>query len=166
MAWLTLLVYLVGFSPPEHPDLFAYLRSLATFQGNPLEVMIFQMMGLWPMTYLRLLIHERGRPSAWPFILASFGVGAFAILLYVFLRPRPPPPNGPDRRWSWQTATWSAVFLAGGFASLLIYGLGWGDTRAFFERLTETRFVSVMTLDCVLLTAFFIPVWRSRARAV
>lgn len=159
-VWVLLALYLGLFSPPEHPELGAYLLELATFRGNPVEVMIFQMMGLWPLAYLRLLIHERGRPPAWPFVVASFAVGAFALLPYLALQPTPPERGRP---WGWQRSWWLSGFLLAGFFALAVYGLGWGRFDELVERFQKVRFLNVMTLDFLTLAAFYLPTLRSRA---
>ena len=51
-------------------------------------VVLFNLMGLWPVVYASLALSD-GRDqavSAWPFVVGSFGLGAFALMPYLALR--------------------------------------------------------------------------------
>ncbi|WP_338461540.1 hypothetical protein VZH09_11015 [Synechococcus elongatus IITB7] len=161
IAWLALVSYTVLFSPADDPQTWELIRrlSLGQWQGiNPLIVALFNAMGLWPLLYGPLLLidgHQRGW-RAWPFAIASFGAGAFALLPYFVFRPLQPgvePATWPpflqklDRRWL-------ALPLAVAIALLGALALH-GDPADFVQQFQSSRFIHVMTLDFVCLTLLF-----------
>ncbi len=90
LLWLGFIVYAFLFAPPEQPDTFQLIKNLSIgqWQGiNPLVIALFNLMGIWPLIYSAVvLIDGRGQKiSAWLFAVASFAVGAFALLPYLGL---------------------------------------------------------------------------------
>lgn len=125
---------------------------------NPLIVALFNAMGLWPLLYGPLLLidgQQRGW-RAWPFAIASFGAGAFALMPYFVLRPLPTgslPTAWPpflqklDRRWL-------ALPLGIAIALLGVLALQ-GDWADFVQQFQSSRSIHVMTLDFACLTLLF-----------
>jgi hypothetical protein len=159
--WLGFILYAFGFAPPAQSDTFDLIQNLATGQWqdiNPLIVALFNLMGLWPMIYACLvLVDGRGQTiPAWPFSLASFGVGAFALLPYLGLRrPNPSFVGEKSRLLSLVESRWTGGAIALGTISLLLYGLFQGDWAAFSQQWQTSRFIHVMSLDFVLLCLLF-----------
>ncbi|WP_126146991.1 hypothetical protein [Synechococcus elongatus] len=161
IAWLSLVSYTALLAPPDDPQTWDLIRrlSLGQWQGiNPLIVALFNAMGLWPLLYGPLLLldgHQRGW-RAWPFAIASFGAGAFALLPYFVFRPLPTgslPVTWPpllqklDRRW---------LTLPLGIAIALLGLLALqGDLADFVQQFQTSRFIQVMTLDFACLTLLF-----------
>ncbi len=159
--WIGLIVYAFGFAPPNQPETFQLIKSLSTgdWEGiNPLIVSLFNLMGIWPLIYSCVLIADGRcqRISAWPFVLISFGVGAFAILPYLGLRQ----PNSEfsgvknrlirvlDSRITGMILTLSAIAIA----SYGLLGANWND---FITQWQTDRFIHVMSLDFCLLSLLF-----------
>ena len=93
LIWLGFSVYAFTMAPPAQPDTFDLIVNLSTgnWEGiNPLIVSLFNLMGVWPTIYACLVLIDGAgqKVLAWPFVVASFGVGAFAILPYMALRDR------------------------------------------------------------------------------
>ena len=89
--WLGFVGYAVLLAPADQPDTADLILRLSTGQWdgiNPALIALFNAMGLWPVVYAALaLVDGRGqRLWAWPFVVASFAVGAFALLPYLALR--------------------------------------------------------------------------------
>lgn len=157
LLWLAFVVYAFGFAPPDQPNTAALIQRLATgdWDGiNAAIVALFNLMGIWPLAYAGLAIadgHGQKTP-AWPFVLGSFGVGAFLLLPYLVLRqPNPSftPPKSKllallDSRW------WGLVLLMGSLG-LMGYGLYAGDWSDFAAQWQSNRFIHVMSLDFCLL---------------
>lgn len=161
VLWVTSLVYAFGFAPPNQPNTFDLIARLSTAQLegiNPLIVALFNIMGVWPLIYSSLLLFD-GRMQkvwAWPFVIASFGVGAFGLLPYLILRE----PNASftgqktvvlkllDSRW------WGGAIAVGAFA-LVIYGATQGNWLDFIAQWQTNRFIHVMSLDFCLLCLLF-----------
>jgi len=156
--WLGFVVYAFGFAPPDRADTFDLIQRI--IQGhteaiNPILVMVFNLMGVLPLIYGCFLIpadHGRKFPAGL-IIGLMMGVGAFALLPYLALRPT-------DRiampKLNWWVrlfgSRWLALALAGGAVFLVAQGIG-GDWTAYFAQWQQERFVHVMTLDFVVLTA-------------
>ncbi|HIK43556.1 MAG TPA: DUF2834 domain-containing protein [Leptolyngbyaceae cyanobacterium M65_K2018_010] len=163
--WLGLIVYAVRWAPPEQPETWDLIRRLSTgnWAGiNPAVIALFNAMGLWPMVYAGVvlgvvLIDGRGQKLwAWPFVLASFAAGAFALLPYLALRSPNPTflgPKGPGLRLV--DAGWLGGILATGAIALLTWGGLQGDWFDFWQQWQTSRFIHVMTLDFCTLWLLF-----------
>lgn len=163
--WLALVLDLVWLSPPPSPDQGTWV--LETLRGdwagkNPTTVALFNLMGLWPLAFgVRL----RREVAAWPFVLASMAIGAFALLPYLLWRPAPPPPPrlltmGPWLRRLGHPLVWLALSLAA--LSLVVWGLLAGDLSAHAYATASEQLVQVMSLDCVALAIAFGALGRAR----
>ncbi|MGG6296951.1 DUF2834 domain-containing protein [Leptolyngbya sp. AN02str] len=161
LLWLGLSVYAFGFAPPNQPDTFSLIRDLSTGNWvgiNPLIVALFNIMGVWPMVYACLMFFDgRGqRIRAYPFVLGSFGVGAFTILPYLVFRKSNPTFNGEKNRFlSVLDSRWTGVVLAVGGLILLGYGLTQGNWADLINRWQSDRFIHVMSLDFAMLCLLF-----------
>ena len=118
-----------------------------------------RMLGVWPMAYATVVLSDRGRVPAWPFALASFAVGGFALLPYLALRswsqPLPSPPTRVER-----LAT-SRPFA--GFLLVATWGrVGWavsaGDVEVYRQQWSQSSLVYTMTADFAALTLAWWPV--------
>jgi hypothetical protein len=121
VTWGVVVVAAFALGPPQRPDTGDLVRDLLT--GNfapypPWLVAHFQWMGLWPaLVGLALRGDWRARFPAWPFVLASFFLGCFALLPWFVLRPQAPRTPPPAAGW---LARWELPLVFG------IMGLGWG----------------------------------------
>ncbi len=157
LLWLGLIAYAFLFAPPDRPDTLSLIQNLSTgnWDGiNPLVIALFNIMGILPIVYACfLLIDGRGQTvRAFPFVIGSFAVGAFALLPYLALRQ----PNSSfqceatglirlvDSRW-----TGRAIALAA--LGLLTYGITQGNWADFVQQWQTSRFIHVMSLDFCLL---------------
>lgn len=161
LLWIGLIVYAFIFAPPDRPDTFELIKKLALFniQGiNPIVVALFNLMGIWPLIYGCLLfIDGRGQKiPAWPFAIASFGVGAFALLPYLALRqPNPEFTGKKDWFLQLQDSKIFGLILTLGAIILLVFGLLKGDWSDFFQQWQNSKFINVMSLDFCLLCLLF-----------
>ena len=119
---------------------------------NPAIVALFNLMGLWPLAYASLALADgQGqRIPAWPFVVGSFGLGAFAMLPYLVLRsPYPTPVPAPAPKWL--ESRWLGAVVLVGAVVLLTYGVVAGDWANFVQQWQTCRFIHVMSLDfCAL----------------
>ncbi len=161
VLWVASLVYAFGFAPPNQPDTFDLITRLSTGQLegiNPLIVALFNIMGVWPLIYSSLLLLDgRGQKVwAWPFWVASFGVGAFGLLPYLILRE-------PNTSFTGQKtlilklldSRWLGGAIAIGAFALVIYGVTQGNWPDFVAQWQTDRFIHVMSLDFCLLCLSF-----------
>lgn len=161
LLWIGVIVYAFIFAPPDQPDTFELIKNLSTGQIagiNPLIVALFNIMGIFPILYSCLLLID-GRMQkirAYPFALASFGVGAFALLPYLALRE--PNQTFTGRKTLLLKALdsrWLGILLLLGISGLLVYGLTQGDWQDFGQQWQTSRFIHVMSLDFCLLCLLF-----------
>ncbi|MDZ8027172.1 MAG: DUF2834 domain-containing protein [Nostoc sp. SerVER01] len=161
LLWLGLIVYAFFLSPPQQPGTFELIKNLSIgqWQGiNSLIIALFNLMGVWPIIYSAVVfIDGRGQKiPAWLFAIASFGVGAFALLPYLALRE----PNQKfvgkkntllkllDSRVTGFVLTVAAVIL-------VAYGFTGADWTNFSQQWQTNRFIHVMSLDFCLLCLLF-----------
>lgn len=157
LLWAGFATYAFGFAPPNRPDTFDLIKNLSTgnIAGiNPLIVALFNIMGVFPLLYSCLIFID-GRMQkvrAYPFAIASFGVGAFALLPYLALRQ-------PNETFSGKKtlllklldSRWLGAILAIAATGLVVYGLTQGDWSDFRQQWQTSRFIHVMSLDFCLL---------------
>lgn len=155
VVWVLLVLEVLFVAPPQ-PDTGALVVDLFQFRGpDPLITAAFQMMGIWPLLYARVLLRGVGaqRPSPWLFVVASFFVGAFALLWAVALR-RYGASTDDDPRW---LRTFTLGRAAGGVLAAIAFGLlGWGlvagDVDVALRWWREHGFVHIFGLDFLILT--------------
>ena len=161
LLWLGVITYAFLLAPPNQPETPELIKNLSTgkWEGiNPLIIVLFNIMGIWPMIYGALMFID-GRQQkipAWLFATASFGVGAFALLPYLALRQ-------PNQEFTGSKGTflkvldsrWLGVALTLGTLGLLSFGLLKGDWGDFAQQWQTNRFIHVMSLDFCLLCLLF-----------
>jgi hypothetical protein len=155
--WLGFLAYAFLYAPPERPDTADLIVSLSTGETDEIEpilVSLFNLMGVLPAIYSCLIyLDGRGQKiSAWPFAIASFAVGGFALLPYLAIRNDAPKFEGQMNRWlGFWDARLVGIAVTVAFGAIAFAGLSHGDWSAFVEEWQTRRFVNVMSLDFVLL---------------
>lgn len=161
VLWLGFVAYAFLLSPPDRPDTLDLIVRLSTgeIEGiNPAIVALFYLMGIWPVIYGCVLFldgHQQKIP-AYPFAIASYAVGAFAILPYLVLR-HPSPEFNPPKDWFLKLQDsrilgW-VLFIAA--IAIVVYGVSQGDWIDFSQQWQTRRFIHVMSLDFCLLCLLF-----------
>jgi hypothetical protein len=161
LLWLGFIGYAFFLAPPNQPDTFELIKRLSIGDWaniNPVIIALFNLMGIFPTIYSCLLFID-GREQkikAFPFAIASFAVGAFAILPYLALRRPTEFFQGQksllikilDSRITGVILTIAAVIL-------LVFGFSQGDWGDFVRQWQTSRFIHVMSLDFCLLCLLF-----------
>ena len=161
LLWLGFILYAFLLAPPDQPDTLDLITKLSTGQWtgiNPLVVSLFNLMGIYPLIYSAvLLIDGRGQKiPAWPFVLGSFAVGAFAILPYLALRQANPVFSGEKSGLiKLLDSRWFGLSLLLGALALLFYGFSQGNGADFISQWQSSRFIHVMSLDFYFLSLVF-----------
>ncbi|MBD2494655.1 DUF2834 domain-containing protein [Nostoc sp. FACHB-280] len=159
--WVGFVVYAFFLAPPDQPDTFELIKklSIGQWQGiNPLIISLFNIMGVWPLIYSAVVFTD-GRCQkipAWPFATASFGVGAFALLPYLFLRK-------PNQEFFGKKTIFIKLLdsrvtgiILTVIASILVgYGVQSGNWQDFIQQWQTNRFIHVMSLDFCMLCILF-----------
>ena len=162
LLWVAFVAYAFLLAPPDNPDeTWALIQNLSTgnIEGiNPVIVALFNLMGIWPIIYGCLLFIDGRSQRIWafPFAIAAFAVGAFALLPYLALR-KPRQPFVGEKNWflAIQDSRWLALALTLGALPLLGFAILQGDWAAFFQQWQTSRFIHVMTLDFCMLWLLF-----------
>lgn len=159
--WLGFILYAFILAPPNRPDTAALILKLSTgdWEGiNPTVIALFNAMGIWPMVYAAVaLVDGHGQKQrAWPFVVVSFAVGAFALLPYLALRQPNPSFNGPKSALlRLLESRWLGAVLAAGAIALAAFALLKGDWPDFWQQWQTSRFIHVMSLDFCALWLLF-----------
>lgn len=166
LLWLGFISYGFIFAPPEDPNTFNLIQKLSAFEIegiNPLIVSLFNLMGVLPLMYAPLLLIDgKGQKLvAFPFVILSFAVGAFALLPYFAFREPQLEFKG-EKSWLLKVLD-SRVFgilITGLFLLLFISGLQTGNWNDFVLQWQNSRFIHVMSLDFCMLVLLFPAILR------
>ncbi len=161
IIWLLFTGYSFLLAPLDSPETLQLIINLSTGQWtgiNPLIIALFNLMGLWPMIYAAVMLFDGSGQKFQPgfFNAASFAVGAFAILPYLGLRQ-------PSKNMTVMATPllkildnrWLVVAIGIGSIGLLSYGFTQGNWSDFGHSWQTQRFIHVMTLDFLMLSALF-----------
>jgi hypothetical protein len=161
LLWVGFIAYAFLLAPPDRPDTLELITRLSRgdiAEINPLIVALFNIMGLWPIAYSSLLLVDgRGQKiPAFPFAIASFALGAFALLPYLALRQANPTFSGPkDGLLKALDSRLLGILLTVGAIALVLWGFARGDWSDFAQQWQTSRFIHVMSLDFCLLSLLF-----------
>ncbi|CAM6084849.1 unnamed protein product [Calypogeia fissa] len=172
--WAGLLLYAFTLAPDQTQYSDTYfieklvgLHSDDGFIMNKVLVAEWYFMGLWPLIYSSLLIPS-GRSNSgvkvWPFAVVSFFLGAFALLPYFGLWRPPPPKVSRDELKRYplnvlESKLTAVAIIIGGIVLGWNAGFAGGDQWAeFLQYFQESRFINVMSIDFLTLSALA-PFW-------
>jgi hypothetical protein len=161
LLWVGFIAYSFLLAPPSQPDTFELITRMSSgdIEGiNPLIVALFNLMGIWPMVYSGLLLADGRGQKIWafPFAIASFLVGAFAILPYLILRSPNPTFVGTKNKFiKALDSRLLGILLTIGATALVAWGLLQGNWSDFIEQWQTRRFIHTMSLDFCLLYLLF-----------
>lgn len=159
-VWILLLATIFFAPGPSDKDLSLVLDA-TLFRMNsvdPILIAMFNLMGVWPLAYGSVMIpYGKGkRPTPYPFFIASFFTGAFALLPYMALLK-----NGGGTTLKLKPIekalagrTLSIILGLFGIA-LTAFGVIFGDPNEFLDLWSGSMFVSVMAADFLVLTLMF-----------
>ncbi|GAB4229676.1 MAG: hypothetical protein Kow0049_11240 [Stanieria sp.] len=157
LIWLTFVSYAFLFAPATQPNTFDLIVNLSTGNWdniNPLVIALFNLMGVLPGIYACFLFIDGDgqKIKAAPFAIASFGVGAFALLPYLALRQPNPTWQG-DKNFFIKIvdARLTGIILIIAAIVLLSFGLIYGNWADFIYQWQTSKFIHVMSLDFCLL---------------
>ena len=164
------LVMIAYISPPTRPDVGEWVRMtmLGYWIGQEAWlVAVFWLVGLSPLAIAGVLAGDlRARPvPAWPFVLAGFGVGGFAVIPWLVLsgdggRSGPSMPgmlrDVGGRRWGIGVGVLSGAALA--------CGAWWGDPIGYLSLARSEGFAFIMSFDFAALWLATLVMVRRRSR--
>ena len=159
--WIAFVGYATLFAPADRGNTAALIMNALLMDTDKVDagvIAVFNLLGVVPALYASLLLADGAgrRVPAWPFVIGSCFLGAFALVPYLALRED-------DGRFLGERRGFVRFFdsrvvgigLLLSTLSLVGFGLMRGELtryRALFE--TEAL-VHVMTIDFILLTVLF-----------
>lgn len=152
VTWVLLLGTALVFSPPAAPDTNDVIRRMLVGQLEGLNVSLFALfnvMGVLPMSFLAVLGFDskEQRVPKWPFLIASFALGAYALLPYLVLRRWGLPRRPAETWWLRVLATRLLGIVLTGLGLTLVALFVTGDVNGFLTLLKTQQFPFAMTLD-------------------
>ncbi|XP_024968712.1 uncharacterized protein LOC112508167 [Cynara cardunculus var. scolymus] len=175
LLWGGLMYYVFNLAPNQTPstDMYllkklCYLTGDDGFQPNQVIVSIWNIMGLWPLVYSMLLMpsgrSSKGNVPVSLFLILSWFLGAYALILY-FVIWRPPPPATEEselKRWPLnflESKLTAGVTFAAGLGLIIYAGLATGDDwKEYLQYFGGSRLIHATTIDFALLSSFA-PFW-------
>jgi len=159
--WILFLLYSFFLAPGTSIREDRYFSELISMQSDESSLMMmFSLLGIWPIVFGALLLRQDTNViPAWPFVLGSFALGAFALLPYFFLKKE----QTINRN---RTLSWLQRFLKSRLfyivitiltVAIVFEGVWNGNFRLYLEAFMSSHFVHVMTIDFIVLT--FLSVW-------
>lgn len=182
LLWLALSVYSFKYSPDQTPTFDLILVKLIvgaskdpSFVVNQVYFSVFNIIGLYTF-FLQCLLIPAGRSAnkipAWPFVVASYALGSFALLPYFMIwKPIPDMKLPPAAE---ELEGWNKLAMKGGetkilplialaASSYLLYNMFTADAaswQGYLSLFDSSRLVHISSIDCVLL-ATLTPFWMA-----
>ncbi|MGW7160256.1 hypothetical protein [Paenibacillus taichungensis] len=168
LTWLAFIAYAWIWAPGQPLGSDPVFKELVTLQSKePWLLTVFSWLGIFPAIFACLLLRRSGkargsRVPAWPFVLLSFGLGAFALLAYIAWSSQTHRGSGYEqlsfaRQRESGIGRVAAHKLTHMVLLLLTLGTGFyavtqGNPDVYMEAFRESSFVHIMTIDFVTLT--------------
>ena len=150
------VVIILTFQLPSDEELIL-INDLIFFQYTTLEpllIIVFYLMGIWPVVQATLLYgdgNEKRIPD-WPFLLLSFFTGAYILSVYILMRESRKAKKYQNSLTKLFDSTSWGICLVILTITLFIMGILLGDPQGYIELFQKYLFVRVMTIDFLLFT--------------
>jgi len=155
LLWLGTIAYIVFIAPGARGAEDSTMFELFTMQEGqePLLMAVFSWMGLWPLIFACLLLRkDDANIPAWPFVIASVGLGAFALLPYFIAASRKGVRANRSAKFVMKLASSKIIYLLlGGVAAGLLWLAAQGSIEAYWQAMQSSHFVHTMTIDFLIL---------------
>lgn len=160
--WLGFILYAFFFAPPDKPETLDLIINLSSgkWEGiNPYIISLFNIMGILPFIYASLLIidgRNQQKIKAFPFVIGSFFLGAFALLPYFAFRESNSEFTGEKNLLiKILDSRFFSIILAFGCLSLIFIAITKGDWQDFIIQWQTSKFIHIMSLDFCFLCLLF-----------
>jgi len=157
VMWLGLLLLATLPLIPEGTPAATVIANMLRMdfaEVNGITFAVFNLLGVLPAACAAILLYDTGRLPPQPFVIGSFFLGGFALLPYLAWRRTDMPlraePDPFTRALGSAAAGLIYVVLA---AVLVLLAILWGDPRAYWQQAMQSKFIAVMSLDFLILTA-------------
>jgi hypothetical protein len=159
--WIGFVAYTIWLAPLDQPETWSIARDLFTLHWgnlNAILLVIFSLMGVWPMIYACLMVaDETAQPfRVWPYFVGSNFTGVICLLPYLIIRRTNPKFYGFKHEWFKKLDQQSTGFtLLGITIALVIYALVAGDWQDYIRQFQTVPFVHLISLDFCLMCLIF-----------
>ncbi|MFX0085915.1 MAG: hypothetical protein ACFFAU_09585 [Candidatus Hodarchaeota archaeon] len=152
----SIILIILTFQLPSEQEirLISNLIFLKFATLEPLIIIVFYLLGIWPAVQA-ILLYGDGRDKripAWPFILASFFTGAYVLSVYILVRESKNAKKQDKRSQRLINSRFWGIFLLIITAGLFILGFILGNFQSYIDALQKYLFVRIMTIDFLLFT--------------
>jgi len=154
LASIILIFLTFQFPSEEEIGLINNLIFLQFATLEPLLIVVFYLMGIWPAVQA-ILLYGDGRDKripAGPFILASFFTGAYALSAYILVRESKKAKKQDNILQRLFDSRFWGIFLFILTVGLFILGSILGNPQNYIAAFQKYLFVRVMTVDFLLFT--------------
>lgn len=159
--WIGFVGYTLWLAPLDQPFTWFFAHNLVTLQWGEINaylMVIFWMMGVWPMIYACLMFAD-GRMQnfpAWPFFIASNLSGVIGLLPYLLMRQRNQ--SFRDKKDYWldlldRRSTGVVLLLT--TLALIAFAVIVGDWNDYVAQFHSYAFVHLISLDFCLMGLIF-----------
>ncbi|KAG6474748.1 hypothetical protein ZIOFF_068687 [Zingiber officinale] len=151
--WAGLMYYVFQLAPNQTPVGFLCSSIMLTF------VCYFSHLTLFILSF-----SSRSKVPVWPFLVASFFVGAYALIPYFVLWKPPPPAVEEEELTNWplnflDSKVTAMITIIAGLGLIVYAGLADGAVwMEFYQYCRESKLIHVTVIDFLLCTAFA-PFW-------
>mgnify|MGYP001068707648 CR=1 FL=1 len=153
VLWLLLILYTL-----IHLSFFnqgmSKLVDLMRFDADPLIIMVFNLMGLIPLAFLIYALILNVPRKHYVLIGLGFLTGAFSLAGFLLLHA-----ESPVKKQTMITKCLSYFGLIGSMI-IIVYGVIYGDIRAYYEAFLTDSFIHIMTIDFIVLNVLLIITMR------
>lgn len=161
-----LFIYFYTLAPPTPSNALDGVMDAFTGNFTPQNIIVFvlfNLMGIWPLAMASIvLIDQKGQKlPAWPFVIASFFLGAYALTIYVGLRT-PNKSHKPEKKGIVKKVDKrsNGIIILVLTILLIIWAAITGDWEYFFSSFFTNGFIHIMTIDFLLFAVIFPPVLK------
>jgi hypothetical protein len=160
--WISFILYAIFFAPPDKPETLDLIINLSSgkWEGiNPIIICLFNIMGILPFIYASLLIidgRNQQKIKAFPFVIGSFFLGAFALLPYIAFRQSNSQFTGEKNLLIkiLDSRIFSIIFTLS-CLSLIFIAITQGNWQDFILQWKTSKFIHIMSLDFCFLCLLF-----------
>ncbi|MBD2107094.1 DUF2834 domain-containing protein [Nodosilinea sp. FACHB-13] len=159
--WIGFVGYTLWLAPLDQPFTWFFAYNLVTLQWGEINaylMVIFWMMGVWPMIYACLMFADgRVQPfPAWPFFVVSNLVGVIGLIPYLLVRQRNSAFSGKKDFWLDlldRRSTGVALLLT--TLMLFTIAITVGNWNDYVMQFRSYAFVHLISLDFCLMGLIF-----------
>lgn len=160
--WIGFILYAIFFAPPDKPETLDLIINLSSskWEGiNPIIICLFNIMGILPFIYASFLIidgRNQQKIKAFPFVISSFFLGAFALLPYFAFRQSNSQFTGEKNLLiKILDSRLFGIILTFGCLSLIFVAITQGNWQDFILQWQKCKFIHIMSLDFCFLCLLF-----------